>query len=254
MGAVADTPRDFDDSTLWRISAYERMRAQTGHSGFAALGGSTVLPTTLHAELSHLEHGPRAGDVLEVVAACMRHRESALVLLRLHGLVWPLTLFPRQDLAHLPRPIVPALERGTRDLALVSVEPPGLRPPGHVQIERVGAQEAYQPLRPLLWALALHAPRAALLGPLVGPLAFRLAPDFRPDSTAPAGAVGTALRRLRTEVASLEGMARWPGMDTERAARLLNGIYLQGGLMLLHHHPQARAAAGGWLDWLRGRR
>jgi hypothetical protein len=27
--------RDFDDSTLWRISAYERLRAETGNSGFA---------------------------------------------------------------------------------------------------------------------------------------------------------------------------------------------------------------------------
>lgn len=248
--------RDFDDSTLWRISAYERMRAESGHSGFAALGGSTVLPTTLHAELSHLEQGPRAGDVLEVVAACMRHRESALLLLRLHGLVWPLTLFPRQGLAHLPRPLEPALAQGTRDFAIVAVEPPGLRPPGHAQHERIGARETYRPLAPLLWALALHAPQPSLLAPLAGRLAFRLAPDFRPDAGAPAGALGTALRRLRTEVASWNTIAGWPGLDAERAARLLNGIYLQGGLMLLHHHPQARAAGGtgAWTDWLRRRR
>lgn len=250
--------RDFDDSTLWRISAYERMRAETGHSGFASLGQRSVLPTTLHAELSHLEQGPLAGDVLEVVAACIRHRESALVLLRLHGLVWPLTLFPRQDLAHLPRPLLPALAQGTRDLAIVAVEPPGLRPPGHPQHERIGDPAGYQPLHPLAWGLALHGPRATLLGPLRGRLAFRLVADFPTEGIALAGALGPALRRLRTEVASLDGIARWPGMDLERAARLLNGVYLQGGLRLMHHHPAARPGADAetsWLmDWWRGRR
>ena len=98
--------RNFDDSTLWRISAYERMRSETGDSGFARLGQGTVLPTTLHAELNQLEQQHRATDVLEVVAACMRHQESALLLLRHDSLVWPLTLFPRQGVYHLPRPIL----------------------------------------------------------------------------------------------------------------------------------------------------
>jgi hypothetical protein len=250
--------RDFDDSTLWRISAYERMRADTGHSGFASLGQKSVLPTTLYAELSHLAHGPHAGDVLEIVAACMRQRQSALVLLRLHGLVWPLTLFPREHLVHVPRPILPALAQGTRDLAVVSVEPAGLRPPGHLHHERVGDPAGYQPLGPLLWGLALHAPRATLLGPLRGRLAFRLVADFQPDAVMLAGALGPALRRLQTDIASMEGIARWPGMDTERAARLLNGVYLQGGVRLMHHHPSARADRSertSWLvDWWRARR
>lgn len=250
--------RDFDDSTLWRISAYERMRAETGHSGFASLSQKSVLPTTLHAELSHLERGPNAGDVLEVVAACMRHRESALLMLSLHGLVWPLTLFPLQGLAHVPRPILPALAQGTRDLAIVSVDPPGLRPPGHAQYDRIGDSAGYQPLNPLLWGLALHAPRATLLDPLRGRLAFRLVAGFEPDGADLAGALGPALRRLSTEVESLGGIARWPGMDPERAARLLNAVYLQGGLRLMHHHPAARtdssAGSSRLKDWWRARR
>ena len=39
--------RDFEDSTLWRISAYERMRLERGSSVFAQLGEPTMLPTTL---------------------------------------------------------------------------------------------------------------------------------------------------------------------------------------------------------------
>ena len=73
--------RDFDDSTLWRVSEFERVRLHTGGSGFVGLERQTVLPTTLVAELRRLGDEPRAADVLEVVAACMRHREAALLLL-----------------------------------------------------------------------------------------------------------------------------------------------------------------------------
>ena len=52
--------QDFDDSTLWRISEFERVRYQTGNSGYVRLGGPTVLPTTLVSELAKLE------DVLSV--------------------------------------------------------------------------------------------------------------------------------------------------------------------------------------------
>jgi hypothetical protein len=38
--------RDFEESTLWQVSEFERVRMQTGGSGFARLGGATVLPTT----------------------------------------------------------------------------------------------------------------------------------------------------------------------------------------------------------------
>ena len=108
--------RDFEDSTLWRISAYERMRAETGDSGFARLNEKSVLPTTLSAELSQLQRAQSSGDALEVVAACIRQRESALILLRHRELVWPLTLFPQRELYHLPRSIIESLQQSVRDL------------------------------------------------------------------------------------------------------------------------------------------
>lgn len=236
-GSARPAMRNFDDSTLWRISAYERMRAETGDSGFAHLGQSTVLPTTLHAELTQLQHEDRAGDVLEVVAACMRHQESALVLLQHDGLVWPLSLFPREGVYHLPRPILASLVEGTRDLQVLGVQPPGLRPPEHPDRERVAPRALYELLPPLLWALALLAPRAALLAPLAGAVHFRVTAGFEADAAARAGALGAALQRLRLESASAAQIARWPGMDPERASRLLNGLYLQGGLMVLGHRP-----------------
>jgi hypothetical protein len=237
--------RDFDDSTLWRISTYERMRAETGDSGFARLNEKSVLPTTLNAELSHLQRVHLCGDALEVVAACIRQRESALLILRHRELVWPLTLFPQHNLYHLPRSIIESLEQGVRDLEVISVEPPGLRPPGHAMHERIADGPGYRPLAPLLWTLALHAPRETLFEDIAGRAAYRLVSDFTPEASALAGALGPALKRLRVEIASLADVARWPGMDRERAARLLNGVYLQGGLMVLRTHVAARDSASG---------
>lgn len=244
--------RDFDDSTLWRISAYERFRAENGHSGFAHLNGSAVLPTTLASELTALENKHLSGDVIEVLAACIRKRESALILLRHRDLLWPLTVFPRNSLYHLPRPIIDALDDGNRDMEVMALEPPGLRPPGHAMHERIADGSGYLPLAPLLWALALKAPRARLLDDIAGRVAYRVSADFLDDGITLAGALSPALRRLRLEIATLDQIARWPGMDKERAARVLNGVYLQGGLIVLRSHRLAQQGqANRFLGWLR---
>lgn len=244
--------RTVEDSTLWRISAYERWCEEHNNSGFAPLTPSTVLPTTLNAELSTLERKQLRGDALEVVAACMRQRESALVLLRHRDLVWPLTLFPRNNLYHVPRPIVESLQIGSRDLEVLAVEPPGLRPPGHVQTERIGDGAGYRPLVPLLWTLALYAPQSHLLADIAGRAAYWVSAEFASAGIEHAGAMGPVLKRLRQGVASLDEIARWPGMDAERAARLLNGLYLQGGLIVLRSHRAAKdSEKRGLLSWFK---
>src|SRR5437773_1279428 len=130
--------RDFEDSTLWRVSAFERARQESGTSGFARLqGDASVLPTTLVSDLDHLARDAQDNDVLEVMAACMRHQEPALP-----------------------------------------------------------------------------------------------------------GALGGAMQRLRRESVSLRELAGWPGMSVERASRLLNALYLTGGLMITRSHPAARDEPG----------
>jgi hypothetical protein len=246
---------EFDDSTLWRISAYERFREENGHSGFAALNGRTIVPTTLAAELTTLENRRRSGDVVDVLAACIRKRESALILLRHLDLVWPLTVFPQHGLYHLPRPIIDALDDGNRGMKVLAVEPPGLRPPGHAMSERITDLQNYRPLPPLLWALAMKAPQVNLLDDIAGSVAYRVSADFIDDGITLAGALSPVLRRLRLEIATLDQIARWPGMDAERTGRLLNGVYLQGGLIVLRSHRLARqGGASRLMGWLRSDR
>ena len=243
---------DSDPSTLWRYSAFERVGGTAADAGIAPSDGRSVLATTLVAELRQLQQRHRDGDVLEVFAACLRQRENALLLLRHRGMLWPVTVFPEKRLYHVKRDLLPALKEGNADLEIVGVEGASVRPPSVVPDDSTEDPSHYRPLPALLWALAVAAPHPFLLPEIAGRAAYRLTPDYRPERAAAAGALGPALRRLRTEISALRTIARWPGMDLERAMRLVNGVYLQGGLMVLRTHPAARddvpqgSALGSW--------
>ena len=244
--------RDFEESTLWRVSGFERVRMQTGTSGFTRLDGPTVLPTTLLSDLDRLEATGAADDVLEVVAACMRHRDAALLCLRYEGLVWPVTLFPLQMLYHSPRDMAQASPAALARMTVLSTEPPGVRPPGHWMHERIARVEHYRPLEPLLWSLALDGPRADLLGEVAGTAAYRALKSPAEEGIALTGALRSAAHRLRRETVPLRTISTWPGMSVERASRLLNGLYLASALLATRAHPAARAAPRGLREMLLG--
>jgi hypothetical protein len=231
--------RDFEDSTLWRISAYERMRVERSSSVFAQLGENTMLPTTMLADLRHLEARRESSDILENLAACMRHRQSALICLQYEELVWPVTVFPGELVYHSPRDMALAAADGLATLKVLSCDAPGVRPPGHWMHERVGRMEHYHALKPLLWNLALNGPRNELLAEIAGNAAYRVTLS-REDRLLAPGALGPAADRLRRETVSLRDIAKWPGMSTDRACRLLNALYLTSALMVMRSHAAAR--------------
>jgi hypothetical protein len=239
---------DFEDSNLWRISAFNRMQLRTGSSGFGSLENrATVLPTTLLADISRMESDPKNADALEAMAACMRHREAALCVLQVDELVWPVTLFPVQMLYHSPRDLTTAAPAALANAKLLSIEPPGVKPPGHWMHERVAVAERYRPLVSMLWHFALHGPRRTLLTEISGTAAYRaLSGPAEIPLNAP-GAMGSAAERLRAESVAVREVASWPGMSLERASRLLNALYLSSRLLVSRAHPAARAQpeAGG---------
>jgi hypothetical protein len=56
-----------------------------------------------------------------------------------------------------------------------------------------------------------------------------------------------AIVRLQGNGVSLRELADWPGFDNERAARLLNALYLQSGLIVSR---TSRAASDSWFGAL----
>jgi hypothetical protein len=237
---------NFESSTLWRISEFQRAR-EGGHGLSAADDRPTLLPTTLLADLQQLQKDPVNGDVLEVIAACLRHREAALLYLGYGDYVWPVTLFPREFLYHSPRDVAdmgtgPALGR----LSLISAEPPGVRPPGHSMHERVSSATKYHAMPALLWAVALHGPRSEVLAEISGRVAYKLVSGGARDLPSSLGALGPAVARLQQEAVALRDIANWPGMSLARASRLLNALYLTGALMISRSHPAAGRETVSW--------
>lgn len=224
---------------------------RTGGSGFVRLDGPSVLPTTLLADLSRLDATGVGADPLEVIAACVRHREAALLLFRCDGLVWPVTVFPYQMLYHSPRDLTQASIAALGKLGLLNAEPPGVQAPGHPMHERVAGKDSYRPLEPLLWCLALQGPRNTLLAELSGTAAYRAVKEIEDDGSRLSGAQRSAASRLRRESVPLREIAGWPGMSVERASRLLNGLYLASALIVTRAHPAARGQAGGLLGRLK---
>jgi hypothetical protein len=236
---------------LWRVSAFETLRHQAATAAHADLRRQTVISTTLQGELSALERRRESADVLEVVAACVRLREAALLYLQCDEGVWPVTLFPEQMLYHSPRSLLLGTSRALGTLKTLDVEPPGVRPPGHWMHERIAQADAYHPLAPALWTLALKGARIDLLKEIAGTAAYRALRNPAAQDLATPGALGPAVERLRKESAPLRRIASWPGMSVERASRLLNGLYLTSNLIISRAHHSARP---GMLQWLLGRR
>lgn len=247
--------RERELSTLWRISEFERLQAGGQDGAPMGVAPSTLLGSTLQAELNQLYARSETNDVLEVMAACLRHREAALLHLAIEPYVWSLTLFPAEGLFHSPRALDdPAVAAGIGRLRLVSAERAALRPPGHYMSERVAAPDKYRPLPELLWRMALEGPRSALLSEISGRTAYRLAPRRAGSPLLASGSLASAAARLRGETTTLRGMSRWPGMSQERASRLLNALYLTDSLMVMRSHPQARREPLNWARLLGRRR
>ncbi|WP_309626642.1 hypothetical protein [Methylibium sp.] len=233
----------FGEPELWRVSAFRRAMDSSRNDS----ARYNALSPSLMADLQRFEHVGAGAEVLEVLAACLRHAQDVAVHLDRDGHVLPLTVFPRERLFHTPLPLESLYSTRFDTVQLLQVERALLLAPGQLPAEMAAPSLLCHPLGPLLWHLALHGPRYELLPELAGPAVYRVAPDLEVP-VALGGALGAAVVRLRQEAVSLRALAAWPGFDRERAIRLLNGLYLQAGLIVSRTHP----AAGGdsWFSTL----
>lgn len=200
-------------------------------------GSSRSLAVLSPAVIDALRHlAPTEGDapdLLEVVACCLRLHEPLLLSVVVDGWVWPLTLYPRAWLYRAPVDWRKAPPAGLRSARLLSCEPPLADAPALGRGERTHPlPPCHYPLGGLLWSLALLGPRQTLLAALADQASFRVIDSGRdPAGAGLSGALGSVVARLLAEPAGIAAIGRWPGMDPIRAARLLNGLYLQGRLV-----------------------
>src|SRR3990167_677379 len=154
----------FGEPELMRASAYKlylkELEAEAAQNGMSSRIAS--LSPSLRADLYRFEADGGSSEVLEVVAACVRHAKRVTVHLQYGERVVPLTVFPDERLVHCPLSI-PQLLADPLALLVLHVEPALLRPPGNEDSGLVGEQRLHAPLAPLLWELAMRGARTDLL-------------------------------------------------------------------------------------------
>jgi hypothetical protein len=178
-------------------------------------------------------------EVLEVMAAAVRHNKRLLLHLQHERVVLPLTVFPAEHLVHCPLPMAQLMASRLNDLRVLQVEPALLRPPADTASGLAAPADRVAPLGPVLWELALRGSREALLPEIAGNAAYRIAPGVDLRGLDLSGSLAAAVHKLRRQTTNLRDIANWPGFDMARATRLLNGLYLQAGLMVSRTHPAA---------------
>lgn len=225
----------FGEPELWRVSTFRRAMGSVQNDSPSRY---SALSPSLMADLQRFEQGDLGAEVLEVLAACLRHAQDTALHLDRDGHVLPLTVFPRERLFHTPLPLEALYATRFDTVQLLQVEPALLHAPTQGRDDMAAPAELCHPLGPLLWHLALHGPRYELLPELAGPAVYRVAPYLEMPAVL-SGALAAAVTRLRQEPVSLRTLAAWPGFDRERASRLLNGLYLQAGLIVSRTHPAA---------------
>ncbi|MCU0773434.1 MAG: hypothetical protein MUC74_02695 [Ideonella sp.] len=178
-------------------------------------------------------------EPLEVLAACVRHGRRVTLHLQCDEFAIPLTVFPTEQLLHCPEDLLEFLYTHLSSVRVLMVEPAMLRPPAPDEQAAAGEVRLHHALGAVLWKLALRGLRTTLLPEIAGPAAFRITPGLDVSGLALSGAEAAAVFRLRRESATARAVADWPGFDRLRAACLLNGLYLQSGLIVSRSHPSA---------------
>ena len=127
-----ETTIPFGEPELMRASAFQRyldeLAATPGMN--SAPPGPTSLSPSLLADLQRFEHRPNGTEVVEVLAACLRHAQSVVVHCDAEGYVVPITVFPRERLYHCPAEPESYLMQRLGTLKVLRMEPAVLRPPG----------------------------------------------------------------------------------------------------------------------------
>ena len=230
---------------LMRVSSFRRYLAETNRRAPDADASTRLssLNPSLMADLLRFEHGGRGADVLEVLAACVRHGRALTIHLQCTDKVLPLTVFPREQLVHCPVDPQTIMAAQPAELPVLQVETALLRPPGDHQALPADERHLYRPLAPLLWTFAVRGVRSELLPEVAGTAVYRVSPAFDVRQVAE-GRVRNVLQDMSRTVMSLREIAERTGLGLDVAARLINALYLQSGLIISRSHPGALSISG----------
>lgn len=231
------------EPTLMHVSGFQRYMDDLARQGIdPTLTRLSQLNPSLLQDLMRFEQDGRQTELLEVVAACMRHARPLVIYLQYNDHVIPLTLFPLERLAHCPLPIRDFLAVNLAQVVVMRVEPAVVRAPGDPEYDGgslIGNRHLYHPLGAVTWQLAIKGSREMLLPEIGGVAAYRIAAGSHLRDVPMNVHVRNAVQRLQRRSANLRDIAHWAGFNRGSAMRLLNALYLQGSLIVSRTAPSA---------------
>jgi hypothetical protein len=225
---------------LMRASAYSRFLDEVlgdGPEGRPVDTRISTLSASLRDDLMRFQRDGASFEIVEVIAACVRHTKHVTVHLQCGENMLPITVFPLEQLVHCPVPFAELVELHLPISRVMHVEPALLRPPGDEEIWLVAAARDHHPLPVLLWELAMRGTRRELLPEIAGAAVYRVAPGLDLGALPASGALLVAAHRMKQRTYNLREVAALPGMNMERAVRMLNALYLTAGLIVSRSHP-----------------
>ena len=239
---------DAPESRPWRsglAAVRERLLAPRGRRSAPPLAAqpatelSSLSPSLLQDLMRFDGPGGAQRELLEVLAACLRHTQPLAISVALDSQVLILGIYPQQLQVSCQLSMAELLAHDLRQLQVLQVQPASQREPLGAAAAGADGQLHSMPLGALLWGVALLGGRSRLLPELAGQAAYRLAPgvNLAPLNMPPE--LAQAVARLRGQSRNLKEIANWPGLNAERAMRLLNALYLQSALIVSRSHPAA---------------
>ncbi len=238
-------PTDAPD--LVRASAFRRSIEDDRHADDDRITSRlSALDPSLHEDLLRFEQRGRQSELLEVMAGAVRHSHAVTVHLQLREHVVALTVFPVHRLVHCVMPMARFFELQLTDLEVLRVEKAHMPVPDLNKLAQSNVHAHFASLGRLLWELSLRGSRDELLPEIAGQAAYRITPTLDLSTLELSGSLASACDKLKRQTTSLREIAEWPGFDRPRAMRMLNGLYLQAGLMVSRTHPAATNE--GWFS------
>lgn len=227
-------------------AAPARQAQQAGGAASTVHTALSSLSPSLLQDLQRFEPGGTQRELLEVLAAGIRHTQPLAIDLLCDQRRLTLNLFAQDRRVHCTVPLAALMATDLAALQVLLVRP-ATRRPAPDATTGLAERDHDGPLHPLLWAVALHGARTALLPELAGQAAYRVSPSLDLAGLDVPAAMASCINRLRRQTSNLADIARWQDIGMPRAMRLLNALYLQSGLIVSHTHPAA--TNDGWTGY-----
>lgn len=226
----SDTPRRRVGDRLRDLAQQGRRRdAEAGSTRLESLNPSLLRDLQRFAPSYHPDEGL---DLLEVLAGALRHHSALQLHLQDGERLLTLAVLPARRLLRWT-PAAPPWQAlhlaDVRVLRVAAIDADG------AEVAALGEHDF--DLTRMLWELALHGARGALLPEIAEPATYRVTPGVNLELLAPTSPLADAVQRLQGPTTPLREIAGWPGFDRDRAIRLLNALYLQSALIVTRSHP-----------------